>query len=164
VIVLGVDPSSVATGWAILAGDSRRARAVDFGVLRPATRLELPKRLAHIHDGLVEIVTAHRPEILVIESAFLHRNVKTAFALGQVRGVVLLVAVRAGIPIAEYTAPEIKRAAVGYGAADKKQVVTMMTRILGLTREPSDDEADALATAWCHVTRNVRPVTTGGKR
>jgi crossover junction endodeoxyribonuclease RuvC len=166
--VLGIDPSSVATGWAVLEGDSRRARVRDFGVLRPPSRRPLAERLVHIHSGLEEVLRDHEPDVAVLESAFLHRNVKTAFALGQVRGVVLLAAVRAGVELAEYSAPEIKRSVVGYGAADKERVVFMVRRILGLPREPTDDEADALATAWCHLNRSTRPVElsepTGGDR
>ncbi len=165
--VLGVDPSSVATGWAVLEGDSRQAVVVDYGVIRPPSRRPLHERLAHIHEGLTEVLRGHRPETVVIESAFLHRNVKTAFALGQVRGVVLLAAVQADLAIAEYSAPEIKRAIVGYGAADKDRVIFMVRRIFGLSAEPTDDEADAMATAWCHLNRSTRPVelseTRGGK-
>ena len=163
-VVLGVDPSTVATGWAILDGNSRKARAVDYGIIRPSTRLELPDRLQIIHEGLLQVVEEFRPQILVIESAFLHRNVKTAFALGQVRGVILLAATQKGLRFEEYSAPEIKRAAVGYGAAVKEQVALMMARILGLAKTPRSDEADALATAWCHLSRVERPAVAGGGR
>ena len=161
--VLGIDPSSVATGWGILEGDSRRAEVIDFGVIRPPSRRPLPERLAIIHDGLEEIVRGHRPEALAIESAFLHRNPKTTFVLGQVRGVVLLAAVRQGMTITEYSPPEIKRAVVGYGAAGKERVIFMMRRILGLSRDPTDDEADALAAAWCYLNRTTRPVEIAGR-
>jgi len=161
VIVLGVDPSTVATGWGILEGDSRRARAVEWGVLRASSRQPLPERLHAIHSGLVEILRRLPVDRIVLESAFLARNVKTAFALGQVRGVVLLAAEQEGIPTCEYSPLEIKRAAVGYGAADKEQVIHMMTRILGLAEKPGPDEADALAAAWCHLTRAARPVSPG---
>lgn len=152
-IVLGVDPSTVATGWGILEGDKRRSRVVDYGVLRPASRAPLPTRLHAIHSGIDEICERFAPDILVIESTFLHRNVKTALALGQARGVILLAAAQRGIEIVEYSALEIKRAAVGYGAADKQQVAHMMARVLGLARAPAADEADALAAAWCHLSR-----------
>jgi crossover junction endodeoxyribonuclease RuvC len=157
-IVLGVDPSTVATGWGILEGDSRSARALSYGILRPSTRLGLPERLSAIYSGLLDILDEAQPRVLVIESAFLHRNVKTAMALGQVRGVVLLAATQRGVPFAEYSALEIKRSAVGYGAAKKDQIVRMMKSLLSLPQLPREDEADALATAWCHLTRAARPV------
>ena len=89
---------------------------------------------------------------------------KTALALGQARGVILLAAVQRGIEICEYSALEIKRAAVGYGAADKKQVAHMMTRVLGLSRAPTADEADALAAAWCHLSRSGTHAAIRGVR
>lgn len=159
-VVLGVDPSTVATGWAVLDGDSRRARAVAYETIRPGTRLPLSERLRVIHHRLVEAIETYGPQVLAVESAFLHRNAKTALALGQVRGIVLLAAAQQGVPFEEYSAPEIKRAACGYGAAGKEQVVTMMTRILGLPEPPGDDEADALAAAWCHLNR-TRPAFAG---
>ena len=118
-IVLGVDPSTVATGWGILDGDSRKARAVEYDVIRPSPRLPLAQRLHVIHEALVTVIGRIRPDVLVIESAFHHRNSKTALALGQVRGVVLLAATRSDLEFEEYSAMEIKRAAVGYGAATR---------------------------------------------
>lgn len=157
-VVLGVDPSSVATGWAVLDGDSRRARVVAHDVIRPSSRLKLSDRLHVIHERLANVIAQYDPAVLVIEAAFLHRNVKTAFALGQVRGVVLLAAAQQGVEQEEYSPPEIKRAACGYGAAGKEQVAMMMARILGLSDVPGDDETDAMATAWCHLNRAARPV------
>jgi crossover junction endodeoxyribonuclease RuvC len=156
-VVLGVDPSTVATGWGILDGDSRRARAVEYDVLRPPGRLSRERRLHAIHAGLAAIIDRLRPDVLVIESPFHHRNAKTALALGEVRGVVLLAATQRDLPFEEYSAMEIKRSAVGYGAAEKEQVAHMMARILGLPETPEPDAADALATAWCHLSRAARP-------
>jgi crossover junction endodeoxyribonuclease RuvC len=114
-----------------------------------------------IHEGLVEVIETYGPDVLAIESAFHHRNAKTALALGQVRGVVLLAATQREIPFDEYSAMEIKRSAVGYGAAGKDQVVHMIARIFGLSNVPNSDEADALATAWCHLSRAARPTGIG---
>jgi crossover junction endodeoxyribonuclease RuvC len=160
VVVLGVDPSTVSTGWAVLDGDSRKARAVAYDVVRPGARRPIPERLHVIHEQLADVIARYDPAVLAIESAFLHRNAQTAFALGQVRGVVLLAAAQQGVPFAEYSAPEIKRAACGYGAAQKEQVATMVARILGLGEVPEHDAADALATAWCHLNRSARPSLT----
>ena len=162
--VLGVDPSTVATGWGILDGDSRHARCVDQGVLRPAARSPVPHRLRTIHDGLVAILERFPIDVVAIESAFLHRNVRTALALGEVRGVVLLLAACKQTPIAEYSAAEVKRAAVGYGAADKEQVARMMARVLSLAPPLQLDAADALAVAWCHLARAARPIIAGAPR
>ena len=155
--VLGLDPSTVATGWGVLDGDSRAARAVEWGVLRASPRLPVPARLETIHEGLTALLGRFPLDAIVLEAAFLHRNVRTAMALGEVRGVVLLAASAAGPDLVEYSATEIKRSAVGYGAADKEQVARMMERILGVTNLESD-AADALAAAWCHLSRAGRAV------
>jgi crossover junction endodeoxyribonuclease RuvC len=164
VIVLGVDPSTVSTGWAVLDGDVRRARAVAYDVVRPGTRRPIAERLHVIHEQLADVIARYDPAVLAIESVFLHRNPQTAFALGQVRGVVLLAAAQQGVPFEEYSAPEIKRAACGYGAAQKEQVAAMVARILGLVEVPEHDAADALATAWCHLNRASRPTLAGSTR
>jgi len=161
VIVLGVDPSTVATGWGLLDGDSRRARAVEWDVIRPPGRLPLARRLEVIHSELARVIDRLRPETLAIESPFHHRNAKTALALGEVRGVVLLAATQRDVSFEEYSAMEIKRSAVGYGAAGKDQVAHMVARILGLSEPPPSDAADALATAWCHLSRAARPLVAG---
>jgi crossover junction endodeoxyribonuclease RuvC len=155
--ILGVDPSTVATGWGILDGDARRARATDSGVIRPHPDLRWEEKLRAVHEEMLQVVDRTGPELLVIESTFLHRNVRTALLLGQVRGVILLAAAMRGLAIAEYSASEIKRAIVGNGSAEKTQVMHMMTRLLGLPAPPSHDEADALAAAWCHLSRSAIP-------
>jgi crossover junction endodeoxyribonuclease RuvC len=161
--VLGLDPSTVATGWGVLDGDARRARAVEWGVIRPPARGPVPARLCEVQDGVAALLERFPIEVVVLESAFLHRNARTALALGEVRGVVLVAARRAGIPLREYSAAEIKRAAVGYGAADKEQVARMMERLLGVAGLASD-AADALAAAWCHLAREARPQAAGAVR
>jgi crossover junction endodeoxyribonuclease RuvC len=162
--VLGVDPSTVATGWGVLDGDSRHARCVEHGVLRPGARSPVADRLRTIHDGLAEVLERFPVDVVALESAFLHRNARTALALGEVRGVVLLAAARRRKPIAEYSAAEVKRAAVGYGAADKEQVARMMERLLKLAAPLPSDAADALAVAWCHLSRAARPAAAEARR
>ncbi len=160
--ILGVDPSTAATGWGILEGDARAARALAFGVVRPCDGGGWEERLAEIHGGILAVIDREAPAALVIESTFLHRNVRTALLLGQVRGVILLAAALRSLPVHEYSVSEIKRASVGNGAADKSQVAHMMTRLLGLARKPTPDEADALATAWCHLVRGSIPAALRG--
>jgi crossover junction endodeoxyribonuclease RuvC len=121
----------------------------------------MQERLLAIHDGITGILERLSVDGVVLESAFLHRNARTAMALGEVRGVILLASERVGLAVHEYSAAEIKRAAVGYGAADKEQVSRMMCRILGLAGLDEPDATDALATAWCHLSRAARPVVIG---
>lgn len=156
-IVLGVDPSSVATGWGVLDGNSRSARSLAHGAIRPPPNLSFAERLRYLHKELAAVLESYDPESFVIESTFLHRNVRTALVLGQVRGVLLLAAAFHEVPVFEYSASEIKRAAVGNGSADKSQVANMMARILGLAAMPTHDETDALAAAWCHLVRSSVP-------
>ncbi len=163
-ILLGVDPSTVATGWGVLEGSTRGARAVASGVIRTAESAAWEDRLRLLHEGVLDVIREHEPELLVVESTFLYKNVRTALLLGQVRGVVLLAASLGGVAVREYSASEIKRAAVGTGAAQKGQVAHMMTRLLGLSAPPSHDEADALAAAWCHMVRASVPAALRGAR
>ena len=157
-LVLGVDPSTVATGWGLVDGDSRAARAVEWDVIRPSTRLALPERLATIYEAISDLLGRRpAPDVCVLESPFVSKNAKTALALGQVRGVVVLAAVRRGIPLAEYSPAEIKRATVGYGAAGKEQIAAMIARILAIRETPPSDAADALGAAWCHLSHAARP-------
>lgn len=118
-------------------------------------KLTWSERLQHIFEGLSQVVTEYSPEVVVIERIFVHKNVASALKLGQVRGVAMLVAALKGLQVAEYTARQIKKAAVGYGAAEKNQVQHMMQALLKLTGKPQQDAADALATAFCH-SQNLR--------
>jgi crossover junction endodeoxyribonuclease RuvC len=164
VTILGVDPSTVATGWGILDGDARRPRAVDSGVIRPHPDLRWEEKLRAVHEEMLAVVDRTSPDLLVIESTFLYRNVRTALLLGQIRGVILLAASLRRLEVAEYSASEIKRAIVGNGAAEKSQVAHMMVRLLGLRSAPTHDETDALAAAWCHLSRSMIPAVFRGAR
>ena len=154
--VLGVDPGSGATGYAVLEGRGSSVRAVAHGVIRPRTGAPLAKRLRTIHDGLVEVVREHAPDEVAIEEVFAAANVRSALVLGQARGVALL-AVADVSEVFEYSARAVKKAVVGYGQADKGQIVRMVTTLLGLAQRPPQDAADALAIALCHFhTRSTR--------
>jgi crossover junction endodeoxyribonuclease RuvC len=118
-------------------------------------KLAWTERLQHIFEGLMQVVKEYSPEIVVVERIFVHKNVSSALKLGQARGVAILVAALQGLEVAEYTARQIKKAAVGYGAAEKNQVQHMMQTLLKLTGKPQQDAADALATAFCH-SQNLR--------
>jgi crossover junction endodeoxyribonuclease RuvC len=150
VIVLGIDPGTAALGYGLVERKGASLRAVDFGCITTSPDLSLPERLAVIHAHVAELIETHTPDIVGVERLFFSRNAQTAFGVGQARGVVLLAAAQAGVPVREATPNEIKMAVTGYGSADKGQVGRMVTVILQLPEVPTpDDTADALACAIC---------------
>jgi len=135
-------------GYGVVEGDGSRHRALAYGALTTPAQMPLPERLLRLHQGVRELIEGHRPEVIAVEELFFGRNVTTAFTVGQARGVVLLAAAQAGIPVAEYTPMQVKQAVTGWGRADKAQVQQMVARLLGLGEVPRpDDVADALAVA-----------------
>lgn len=149
--VLGVDPGSQTTGWGVVEGDGRRYSLVDFGSIRAPSSLQFPARLLKMYTGIEEIIARHQPQACAMEDAFLATNVKVSMKLGQVRGVILLVAERATLDIHEYSPRLIKQTVVGYGNAEKHQVQEMVRLLLSLKSVPAPhDAADALAVAICH--------------
>lgn len=147
-IVLGIDPGTAAMGYGIIEARGGRLRMVDAGCLTTKPDASLPARLLAIHGLLDELVALHRPDLLAVERLFFSRNAQTAFAVGQARGVVLLAAAQAEVPVREATPNEVKVAVTGYGSADKEQVGRMVAVCLGLEEAPRpDDTADALAVA-----------------
>jgi crossover junction endodeoxyribonuclease RuvC len=151
-IVLGVDPGSVRTGWGAIDTDGRRHRLLEKGVIAPSPRLPLPGRLQVIHDGVAQLVARLRPDVLAVEDAFHSVNTRTALVLGHVRGVILLAGAEAGLAIAAFSPATVKAQVTGFGRADKTQVAFMVTRLLELPGEAeAGDAADALAVALCHA-------------
>ena len=149
-IVLGIDPGTAATGYGIVERAGSKLRAIDFGCLETTPAQELAVRLMEIHRAVGELIEEHRPQVIGVERLFFNRNVQTAFAVGQARGVVLLAAAQAGLPVVEYGPHEVKMAVTGYGRADKRQVQRMVQAVLGMAVLPRpDDAADALAVAIC---------------
>ncbi len=164
--VFGIDPGSACTGYGCVDSDGRRHRLVRFGAIRAGDAGAFPDRLAAIYRELVVVIRDCRPECVAIEDLFHASNVRSALKLGHARGVAMLAAVEAGLPVVEYTPAEIKRAVVGYGRAEKSQVGQMVKLLLGLPAAPSPhDAADALAVAICHVQQGARatrrPVAPG---
>ncbi len=149
-VVLGVDPGSLATGYGLVAAENRQLAHVAHGSIAPRARTALEDRLCQIYDGLAGLLKEHRPHSLALEEVFLARNVKSAFILGQVRGVVLLAAAQAGVPVHFYPALVVKKAVVGYGQASKAQVQLMVEQLLGL-KVANQHAADALAVGVCHL-------------
>ena len=149
-IVLGIDPGTAALGYGIVDRNGGGLRAIDFGCLTTSADLPLPERLVRIHDLVAELIETHHPAIVAVERLFFSKNVQTAFAVGQARGVVLLAAAQAGVTVREATPNEVKMGVTGYGRAEKGQVARMVSVILGLPEIPTpDDTADALAIAIC---------------
>lgn len=148
VITLGIDPGTAACGFGVIALESGRLRLVDAGVIRTASNASDAERLQELHGALQQLLSAHRPERIGVERLFFQRNVQTAMAVGQARGVALLVGASAGVVIDEPTPNEVKQAVCGNGAAEKAQVAAMVARLLGVTlRGVPPDATDALAVA-----------------
>ncbi len=149
-IVLGIDPGTAALGYGVVERTGSTLRSLDVGCIVTSADLTLGQRLRIIHEAVSELIVAHRPDLVGVERLFFSKNVQTAFAVGQARGVVLLAAAQHDIDIREATPNEVKSAVAGYGAADKAQVGRMVATILGLAAVPTpDDAADALAVAIC---------------
>lgn len=150
--VFGIDPGSGRTGYGCVDTDGTRHRLVTFGVLSMPAKAVLPERLHNIHRGLTKLLRECGPDCVVVENLFHAKNVRSALVLGHARGVAVLAAVEAGVPVLEYTPAEIKQAVVGYGRAEKTQMQQMVKLLLGLAAAPSPhDAADALAVALCHA-------------
>jgi crossover junction endodeoxyribonuclease RuvC len=148
VIAHGIDPGTAICGFGVVSLDGGRLRFIDAGVVRTSSVETDAERLRLLHGALAELVALHRPGRVGIERLFFQRNVQTAMAVGQARGVALLVAAEAGLSVDEPTPNEVKQAVCGNGAADKAQVASMVARLLSVTldRVP-DDATDALAVA-----------------
>jgi crossover junction endodeoxyribonuclease RuvC len=150
--IFGIDPGSERTGYGCVETEGTRHRIVVCGAISTSARATFPQKLLTIHARLCTLIADARPDCVAIEDIFYATNVRSALKLGHARGVAMLAAVEAGLPVIEYTPAEIKRAVVGYGRADKNQVQQMVKLILGLTAAPSPhDAADALAVAICHA-------------
>jgi len=150
--VFGIDPGSERTGYGCVETDGSRHRVVICGAITAPAKASFPEKLLQIHARLSALLEQCRPDSVAIENLFHSVNVRSALKLGHARGVAMLAAVEAGVPVLEYTPAEIKRAVVGYGRAEKAQVQQMVKLLLGLTAVPSPhDAADALAVAICHV-------------
>lgn len=151
-LVLGVDPGSLRTGWGAIESDGRRHRLLEMGVLRPPSRASLEARLRFVHEGLSELIARLHPQALAVEDVFHAANTRSALVLGHVRGVVLLAGAQAGLPVSAFPPATVKAQVAGYGRAEKSQVAFMVARLLELpTDVQAGDASDALAVALCHA-------------
>jgi len=148
--ILGIDPGLRVTGFGVIEKNGSRLGYVTSGCVRSGAG-ELSARLKTILDGLAEVIAANQPQEVAIEKVFVNVNAQSTLALGQARGTAICAAVLAGLPVAEYTALQVKQSVVGKGHAGKEQVQHMVRRLLALPGDPSPDAADALACAICHA-------------
>ena len=149
--ILGIDPGYAIVGVGVVDYDGNRFRTVDYYAVTTDAGTPFDIRLKMIYDGINETIERYKPDCMAIEKLFFNDNAKTAIDVGQARGVILLCAVNHGLKIGEYTPLQVKQSVVGYGRAEKKQVMEMTRSILGLASVPKpDDTADALALAICH--------------
>ena len=156
--VLGIDPGSETLGWGVVEGSGSRYAAVDFGVVKASPKQTFSKRLLTMYEGVAGIIEKFQPDVLAIEEAFYAKNASVAIKLGQVRGVILVLAEQRNLEIAEYAARLIKQTVVGYGNAEKQQVGMMVKVLLKLKTVPTPhDASDALATAICHFHHAGKP-------
>lgn len=150
-IVLGIDPGSRITGYGIVKKTGNRLIHIDNGAIFTDTALDFPGRLKKIFDGLVEVIAQYQPDQVAIENIFFSTNAQSALKLGQARGAAIVAAVHCGLPVAEYSALQVKQAVVGQGRAEKGQVQKMLKALLGLPEIAQADASDALAVAICHI-------------
>jgi crossover junction endodeoxyribonuclease RuvC len=154
VIILGIDPGTAMLGYGVIERTGTRLRSVDYGVIKTPAHLSLPERLEAIYLALTDLIDLHAPTLVGVERLFFTKNVQTAFAVGQARGVILLAAQLHCLDIREATPNEVKVATAGHGSASKDQVGRMVQAILGMAEIPTpDDAADALAIAICVAAR-----------
>ncbi len=150
--VLGIDPGTLTSGYGIVAEEDHKLFHVASGGISPSAKQPFPKRLKKIYEELEKVIGKYRPHVVAVEDLFVSKNIKSALKLGHSRGVVILAAMNAGLPVFEYTPLEVKQAVVGNGKAEKNQVQLMVKTLLELPKAPHPaDAADALAAAICHI-------------
>ena len=149
--ILGIDPGLRITGFGVIDKQGSKLVYVSSGCIKTTETASLPDRIKTILDGIAEVVGAHSPHQAAVEKVFVNVNPQSTLLLGQARGAAIAALVGAGLPVAEYTALQVKQAVVGHGKAAKEQVQQMVMRLLQLPGTPSPDAADALACAICHA-------------
>ena len=150
--ILGLDPGIATVGFGVIRSERGKNEALSFGAITTPANTPLSERLDTIFRDCASLIEAFEPDAVSIEELFFKTNITTGIAVAHGRGVLLLCCRRHGVPIYEYTPPQVKQSVVGYGKAEKKQVMEMVRRLLGLEEVPRpDDAADALALALCHA-------------
>ena len=149
--ILGLDPGLGTTGWGLIEAEGNRLRHIANGQLKTDSAAQLPQRLASLGEQLEALIADHRPDSAAVEEVFVNKNPQSTLKLGQARGVVIMIAARAGIDVGEYAARLVKKAVVGVGNAEKAQVHAMVARLLPGAKIAGPDAADALAVAITHA-------------
>ena len=148
--MIGIDPGSAATGWAVVTAEGNRYQLHGFGIIRPKGD-DRAVRLADLAQRLARIIEEQHPEQAAVETPFVGRNPRSTFVLAEARGVILSVLGSAKIGVTDYTPAEVKKSIVGHGRAEKSQIAFMVSRLLGLSKAPPHDAADAMAIALTHI-------------
>ncbi len=150
-IILGIDPGLATVGWGIIESVRGKVRPIAYGAITTPAHTDIEARLLMIQNDLTELISKYDPDEMAIEELFFNTNITTGIAVAEARGVILCTAHKLGVKISEYTPLQVKQAVVGYGKAEKHQVIAMVTSLLRLAKPPRpDDTADALAIAICH--------------
>lgn len=158
-ITLGVDPGTNTTGYGLVSGDVSRMELVDFGAVKTKPKAPLALRLEQVYEGISQVIGRLKPDQVALEEAFFAKDAKSALKLGMARGVIMLAAQKAGLPVFEYSPLLIKQTVTGYGRADKEQVREMVRIQLSMKKPPSPiDASDALATAITHIIHREGPL------
>lgn len=156
-LIIGIDPGYAICGYGIIEERNHKFRALDYGVITTQARVPFEERLMAIHDGTRALIERYKPDVMAIEELFFNQNTKTAMGTAQARGVVILAAAKANLPVFEYKPSQVKNAVTGYGKADKQQVQKMVQMLLQLQEVPRpDDAADALAVAIAQANSGFR--------
>ncbi len=151
-IILGIDPGYAIVGWGVIEYSGSKFKVLGYGSIETPAHTPTEERLLRINNGIKELIGIYHPEVMAVEELFFNTNITTGIRVAEARGVIITQAHSLGVKIAEYTPLQVKQAVVGYGRAEKKQVISMVTRILNLEKPPKpDDTADALAIAVCHA-------------
>ena len=151
-IILGIDPGFAIVGWGVIESVRGNIRPIAFGAITTPAHTNIEERLYTISKDIETLIEKYKPDEMAIEELFFNTNITTGIAVAEARGVILCTAHRLGVKISEYTPLQVKQAVVGYGKAEKKQVIAMVTSILKLPKPPKpDDAADAVAIAICHA-------------
>ena len=151
-IILGIDPGRAIVGWGVIESVRGNVRPIAYGAIRTPAHTDIEKRLLMIQNDLETVINQYKPDEMAIEELFFNTNITTGIAVAEARGVILCTAHKLGVKISEYTPLQVKQAVVGYGKAEKNQVIAMVTSILKLKKPPKpDDTADAVAIAICHA-------------
>lgn len=151
-IILVIDPGIAIVGWGVIDYNLTKFNTLAYGSIQTPKEMKTEQRLAEIYKSLGEIIDRYHPECMAVEELFFNTNITTGIRVSEARGVILLCGEQKGLKIFEYTPLQVKQAVVGYGRAEKKQVITMVTKLLGLRAAPKpDDTADALSIAVCHA-------------